>query len=35
MNSREDWLNNAGIADSLTVDLAKVPGQTFHRKALK
>jgi hypothetical protein len=23
------------VADSLTIDLSKVPGQTFHRKALK
>lgn len=28
-------LTLAGVVDSLTVELAKVPGQTFHRKALK
>jgi telomerase reverse transcriptase len=28
-------LNMAVVEDSLTVDLAKMPGQTFHRKALK
>ena len=28
-------LISPGVEDSLTVDLTKMPGQTFHRKALK
>ncbi|KAL1595841.1 Telomerase reverse transcriptase [Paraconiothyrium brasiliense] len=31
----KDRTGPANTIDSLTVDLAKVPGQTFHRKALK
>jgi telomerase reverse transcriptase len=32
---RRDELTFVGISDSLTVDLGKAPGQSFHRKALK
>jgi hypothetical protein len=28
-------LTTVVVEDSLTVDLSKMPGQTFHRKALK
>jgi hypothetical protein len=29
------WTDRTDVEDSLTVDLSKMPGQTFHRKALK
>ena len=32
---RLQMLTAPGVEDSLTVDLTKMPGQTFHRKALK